>query len=153
MSPVLVAAGAALLVAGTVVVLTVWGRLRYARRMPSFRCRVGPPTARWRRKRARWQLRRTHASWVDDVLLLRSGVLRLWLTPLVVGVGPEVSVEVLEPGDVRGLGAHPLALAFTTADGGGLEIAVAHRDAGRLVGPFLTAGMSGLPRAPRERGV
>src|SRR3712207_6930867 len=102
MSSVPVALGAVVLVGTTVVVLPVWGQIRYARELPSFRCRVGPPASS-RRHRPRWCLRRTRAAWVDDVLLLRSGVLRLWLTPLAVGVAGEVAVQALEPGEVRGL--------------------------------------------------
>jgi hypothetical protein len=151
MSPVLVALGAVVLVGTTVVVLAAWGRIRYARELPSFRCRVGPPASS-RRHHARWCLRRTRAAWVDDVLLLRSGVLRLWLTPLAVGVARKVTVQALEPGEVRGLGRHPVALRFTTHDRCEVEVAVAHQDAGLLVGPVLTAAMSGLPHAPRERG-
>jgi hypothetical protein len=151
MSPVLVALGAVVLVGTTVVVLTVWGRIRYARELPSFRCRVGPPASS-RRSDARWCFRRTRAAWVDDVLLLRSGALRLWLTPLAVGVAREVTVEALERGQVRGLGRRPVALRFTAHDGCEVEVAAAHEDAGRLVGPFLTAALSGLPEAPRERG-
>ena len=151
MSPVLVALGAVVLVGTTVVVLAVWGRIRYARQLRSFRCRVGP-SASSRRYHARWCRRRTRAAWVDDVLLLQSGVLRLWLTPFAVGVARKVTVQALEPGEVRGLGRHPVALRFTTHDRCEVEVAVAHQDAGLLVGPFLTAAMSGLPEAPRERG-
>src|SRR3954452_11123444 len=100
MPPVLGMAGSALLIGATVAVVAVWARLHYARRLTSFRCRVGPPAARWRRRRARWRVRRTRASWVDDVLLLRSGALRLWLTPFAVGVAREVSVQELGPGEV-----------------------------------------------------
>jgi hypothetical protein len=40
----------------------------------------------------------------------------------------------------------------TLPDARELEIAVAGENADRLVGPFLTAAMAGLPDAPRERG-
>ncbi|MGY1707449.1 hypothetical protein ACI79C_23040 [Geodermatophilus sp. SYSU D00697] len=151
MTPVLVALGAVVLVGATVVVLAAWGRIRYARELPSFRCRVGPPASP-RRYDARWCLRRTQAAWVDDVLLLRSGLLRLWLTPLAAGVAREVTVEALEPGEARGLGRRPVALRLTADDGCVVEVAAAHEDVGRLVGPFLAAVVSGLPDAPRERG-
>ncbi|MBB3084495.1 hypothetical protein [Geodermatophilus sabuli] len=153
MSPVLVALGGVALVGTTVVVLAVWGRIRYDRELPFFRCRVSAPPWSRRGQHARWCLRRTRAAWVDGVLLLRSGLLRLWLTPLAVGVGREVTVEALEPGQVRGLGRRPVALRFTAHDGCQMEVAAAHEDVGRLVGPFLTAALSGLPEAPRERGV
>jgi hypothetical protein len=151
MSPILTGLFAVLLVSATVVALTAWGRVRYARRLPSFRCRVGPPTSRWRRCRRRWRVRYTRAAWVDNVLLLRSGVLRLWLSPLPVGVAGDVTLEALEPDQVRGLGPRPVALRFSLPDAGEVEIAVAAESADRLVGPFLTA-MPGLPDARREHG-
>ena len=137
--------------AATLAVLTLCARVRYTGRLPSFRCRVGPPPGR-RRRRARWCLRRTRATWVDDVLLIRSGALRLWLTPISVGVARDVTIQALGPGEVRGLGPRPVALRLTTRHAGELEIAVASATADRLVGPFLTAALSGLPDAPRERG-
>jgi hypothetical protein len=136
----------------TLVVLTTWARVRYARRLPFFRCRLGPPTRRWGRGRARWCLRRTWATWVGDVLMVRSGALRLWLTPLPVGVPREVTVAALEPGQVRGLGRRAVALRFTLGGAGDVEIAVAAESVDRLVGPFLTAALSVAPDAPRERG-
>jgi hypothetical protein len=159
MSRDLAATGASLLVGSvvsavlTLALLTVWARVHYARRLPSFRCRIGPPPAGGRRRRgARWCLRRSWATWVDDVLLVRSGALRLWLTPLPVSVARDVTVQALRPGEVRGLGRRPVALRLTLRDDGELEIAVAAESAERLVGPFLTAALSGLPDAPRERG-
>jgi hypothetical protein len=153
MAPALATTGAGLLVgsAVTIAVLTVWGRVRDARRLPSFRCRLGPAISR-RGRRARWRLRRTRATWVGDVLMVRSGPLRLWLTPLPVGVLREVTVEALERGEVRGLGRRPAALRFTLRGGGEVEIAVAAQDVDSLVGPFLTATLAGLPEARREPG-
>jgi hypothetical protein len=54
--------------------------------------------------------------------MVRSGALRLWLTPLPVGVPREVTVRSHEKDEVRGLGRH------------------------------LTAALAELPQAPRERG-
>jgi hypothetical protein len=158
MSGLLTATGAALLVGSavsvlvTLAVLTVSARIRYTRRLGSFRCRLGPPAASRRRSRARWSRRRSWAAWVDDVLLVRSGALRLWLTPFPVCVARDVTVQALRPGEVHGLGPRPVTLRFMLADAGELEIAVAADSADRLVGPFLTAALSGLPDAPRERG-
>jgi hypothetical protein len=152
MSPVLSATTAVLLAAATAAVLSLEARIRYVRRLPSFRCRLGPPARRWPRSRARWCLRRTRAAWVGDVLLVRSGLLRLWITPLAVAVPPDEVVRALEPAEVRGFGTRPVALRFTAPDGRPLEIAVAHWDVDRLVGPFLAASLSGLPPAPREHG-
>ena len=47
------------------------------------------------------------------MLLVRSGVLRLWLTPLSVGVAGDVKLQALGPGEVRGLGPRPVALRLT----------------------------------------
>ena len=157
MPPVLVVTCAALLVVGSVLgtlaALTARARVRYARRLRSFPCRLGPPTAAWRRGRARWRLRRTQAAWVGGVLLVRSGPLRLWITPLAVDVPREGTIQALGRRDVRGLGKQPVALRFVLAGARTLDVAVAAEDADRLVGPFLTAALSGLPDAPRERGV
>jgi hypothetical protein len=152
MSPILAGLCAVLLVSAPVIALTVWGRVRYARRLPSFRCRVGPPTSRWRRHRARWRVRYTRAAWVDDVLLLRSGVLRLWLTPLPVGASGDVTLSALEQEQVRGLGPRPVVLRFSLPDVGEVEIAVAAESADRLVGPFLAAALPGMRDARRRHG-
>jgi hypothetical protein len=151
MSPVAAAAGAGVL-AGTVLavaVLAAWARAHYARRLPSFRCRIGPAGGR---RRGRWRVRRSWAIWVGDVLLVRSGAFRQWLTPLHAGVAPDATIRVLGRGEVRGLGRHPVALRLTLPDAGELELAVAAENADLLVGPFLTAALSGVPDAPRERG-
>jgi len=150
MSPLVAASIVVALVLATVLVIAAWGHVRYARRLPFFRCRIGPPAAVSRRgSRARWCRRRTRAVWVDDVLLVRSGVLRLWVTPFAVGAARAVS---LEPADVHGLGPRPVAMRFNLREAGEMEVAVAAEHADRLVGPFLTAALSGLPDAPRERG-
>jgi hypothetical protein len=151
-SGVALVVASAVSVLATVAVLATWARLRYARSLSFFRCRLGPPPRRRRRSRARWCRRRTWATWVGDVLMVRSGALRLWLTPFTVGVPREVSVEALERGEMRGLGRRPVALRFTLRGGGELEIAVGAQDESQLVGPFLTAALSGLPEARRERG-
>lgn len=143
--------GSAVSVLTTVAVLTLRVRRRYAG-LPFFRCRVRPTTAGRRRGHARWCLRRTQAAWVDDVLLVRSGALRWWLTPLSLVVARDVTVQALRPGEVRGLGPHPVVLRFSPRDAGDLEIAVAAEDAERLAGPFLTAALRELPDARQERG-
>ena len=152
MSAVAVLVASGLSVLATVAVLTTWVRVRYARRLPFFRCRIGPPPRRRRRGDARWCRRRTWGTWVGDVLMVRSGPLRLWLTPLRVGVLREVTVETLGRGEVRGLGRRPAALRFSLRGGGEVEVAVAAEDVDSLVGPFLTATLAGLPEARREHG-
>jgi hypothetical protein len=156
MSTALAVTGAAVLggsaVLGTLAVLAVWARVHYAHSALFFRCRLGPPPSRRRSRRARWYRRRSWAAWVDDVLVVRSGPLRLWLTPLSVGVAGDVRLQALRRGEARGLGPHPVALQVTVRGAGELEIAVSAEDADLLVGPFLTAALSGLPGSPRGRG-
>jgi hypothetical protein len=135
----------------TLLVLSVASRIRFARQPDSFRCRLGPPSPR-RRKRARWWLRRTRARWVNDVLLIQSGPLRLGVTPVAARIARDATVESLGPFEVRGLGWRPVALRLTSAEGRRLEVAVAEKNRTLLVGPFLTAIVAGLPRAPREHG-
>jgi hypothetical protein len=139
---------------GPVVVLlaglSAWSRIRFARTLPSFRCRIGPPTAPWRRRGTRWRLRRTRAAWVNDVLLVQTGVLRLWVTPVAPVIPRDAAVRPLGPGTVRGLGRRPVVLRVTAPDGGELEVAARDVNAARLVGPFLTAMLPGPPRAPHD---
>src|SRR3954463_15529243 len=101
MSPVPAALGAVLVVAATVVTLALRGQAWDARDLVSFRGRVGRPTSARRRYRTRWCIRCTRAAWVNDVLLLRAGVLRLWLVPPRGGVAPDLMGRVLEPGGGR----------------------------------------------------
>jgi hypothetical protein len=152
MSSVLTATAA--LLAGVVLTLgalVARAKVRYAG-LPFFRCRIGPPTSGWRKGRARWFLRRTRAAWVDDVLVIRSGGLRLWLVPLSVSVADDVDVRAVRPGEARGLGPHPVALSFTRPNGNRFEIAAPAESAERLVGPFLAAMLAGRPDAHHERG-
>jgi hypothetical protein len=135
-------------VLGTVAAV---GRSRFTRDPRSFRCRVRR-TWPGRDRRARWRWFATHAMWAHDVLLLRAGFLRLGLTALVVCPARDARVEPLPGADVRRLGGHPMSLRLTLADGGMMEIAVAEERRTDLVGPFLTAALPGLPRAPREKG-
>ena len=156
MSPASIATASFLVGAGlsttiTLVVLGARAKARYAA-LPSFRCRLGPPTARWRRRRARWCLRRTRAAWVDGVLLVRSGALGLSLTPLSAWVAGDVDLRVLPRGEVRGLGPHPVALRLAGPRGDPVEIAAAAEDVESLTGPFLVATLSVLPGARGERG-
>jgi hypothetical protein len=61
-------------------------------------------------------------------------------------------MQALAPGEVRGPGRRPAAFQLTLRPAGELQITVAGEDADRLVGPFLTAGLSDPTEAPRERG-
>jgi ABC-type Fe3+ transport system permease subunit len=132
-------------------ILAAVGHSRFTRDPRSFRCRVRrtwPGHAQW----PRWRWFATHAMWAQDVLLIRAGFLRLGLTALVVCPARDAKVEPLPGADVRRLGRHPMSLRLRLADGGAMEIAVAEDRRTDLVGPFLTAAIPGLPRAPREKG-
>jgi len=147
----LVVGACAVTAAGTLAVLSVLSRLRFRRLPGAFRCRLGPP-AGWRH-RSVWRLRRTRAVWVHDVLVIQSGSLRLGMTALCPTISRGASVEALAPSEVRGLGLHAVALALTAEDGKRIVVATSVLDRTALVGPFLTAAVAGLPRAPRDHDV
>ena len=153
MSPLLALAGAVLGAAATLVVLAVAARVRYARRLPSFRCRVGPvESRRGRRRRPLGRAGAPARRGPGTCCSSAPAVLRLWLTPLPAGVDQDTTVRRLGPDEVRGLGLHPVALRLVTPSGRPVEVATARSDADVLVGPYLAAAMSDLPSAPRERG-
>ena len=152
MNALLVAAACVATAAGTLAVLSGLSRLRFGRLPGAFRCRLGPPSG-WRRRRAVWRVRRTRAVWVNDVLLVQAGLLRLGVTPVAPEIALQASVESLEPFEVRGLGPRPVALRLTTAAGRPLVVATSVHDRAALIGPFLALSLAGLPRAPREHGV
>lgn len=122
------------------VAVSTWARVSYARRLTVFRCRVGPPVVRWRRG-ARWRSGRRRAAWAGDVLLVSTGPLRLFLTPVASGLPLTASVQPLEPTRARGLGLHPVSMRLPTRGGRYLEVAVPQAYADELVGPFLTAAL------------
>ena len=152
MNAVLVAAACAATAVGTLAVVSGLSRWRFGRLSGAFRCRLGPPS-RWPRRRAGWRVRRTRAVWLDGVLLVQSGFLRLGVIPVSPEIDREASVESLEPFEVRGLGLRPVAIRLTAADGGRLVVATCARNRTALVGPFLAASIAGLPTARREHGV
>lgn len=149
------------LVAGGVIGGAVLARRRFARYPAAFACRVRRPRGRRRRWpvprregcRLCWGLGRTAARWVHDVLVVQSGPLGLSVTPLAARIGAEAALRRVPSREARGLGSRPWAVVLTTEDGGSLEIAVAEWDRERLVGPYLTVALTGLPSAPREHGV
>jgi hypothetical protein len=138
--------------AGTLAVVSVFSRLRFGRLPGAFRCRLGPPSG-WRRSRALWRLRRTRAVWLHDVLVIQSGCLRLGMTIVCPTISRGASVVSLGPSEVRGLGRHAVGLALTAEDGRRIVVATSVLDRTALVGPFLTAAVTGLPRAPRDHDV
>jgi len=138
---------AVLVLAGACVGVAAWTVRRRFRRLPgAFSCRV----RRGRSARLRWH--RTRARWLHDVLVLQSGPLRLWLTPLALQIAPRAVVHPVTDAAVRGLGERPWALLFRGDDGLSVEVAVAAKDRTTLVGPYLTAALKGLPSARQEPG-
>jgi hypothetical protein len=123
--------------------------LRLPADVPSFPCKLRPapleglPAPRWPRGRAR-------AVWTHDVLLVRQGLVRVRLRVLAVRT-PEEPLRVTGRGEVRRLGAGPLAVVLRLDDGSLVEIAAPARARTQLVGPFFAAAIPGLTGGPRER--
>jgi hypothetical protein len=132
--------------------LSVSSRVRFARQPGAFRCRLGTPSSPGRATGTRWRRRRTRARWVSDVLVVQSGVLRLAAATLPAHVAARTSVRMVSPLEVRGLGRRPAALLLVLEDQTRLEVAVAEDSRLLVVGPYLAAALSGLPRATREHG-
>jgi hypothetical protein len=125
------------------------GWARFARHPQAFRCRIGDVPG-GTGIGTRWRRRRTWARWVNDVLLIRSGLLRMGIQAVAAELAPGTVLEYA-PLDVR-LGLHPISLRMTTDDGDVIDVAVALASRTLLAGPFLAAAIPGLPRAPREHG-
>jgi hypothetical protein len=134
------------------VATSVASRMRFARQPGAFRCRLGTPQHPRSPERTRWRLRRTRARWVSDVLIVQSGLLRLGATPLAAHIAPDAVVRSVGGLEVRGLGRRPAALVLSLEDRSPLEIAAADGNRLLLVGPYLVAGLSGLPSSPRQHG-
>jgi hypothetical protein len=118
----------------------------FIREGPVFAARfrtAGPRPACWRGLRRRWS-RRMWAYWRDDVLVIRRGPvldrrLRMFAQITVAGV--------------YGLSGRRGAIAvhLRLPDGALLEVTAPSGDRVELVGPYLAAGISHLPRAPLRR--
>ncbi len=158
---VLLVALASALAALTAVSLTA--RVRAARDPAWFCCRLARPARRWRglpgrhgwhgwrRDGLRWGRLRTRARWVDRVLLVQTGLLRIRTLAMAVTLPSNATVQADSDGRIRRLGPRPQILRVTDEDGRPLQVAAAHWDRTRLVGPFLAAAIPGLPAAPPER--
>lgn len=142
-----VLAGLGLAAIALAVAASMAGR-RFRGRPQTFACRLRR-TIRGRRRWRRWQPWRARARWVSEVLLVRSGPLGLSSRPYAARIGPGATLRPVSAASVRRLGPMPWALLLSTEDGP-LDVAVADVDKEMLVGPYLTAAMTGLPSAPRE---
>jgi hypothetical protein len=106
-----------------------------------------PPRA-WPRLRSRWS-RRLLARWDDEVLVVRRGT---WAANAILPASVDADgVRSIPAWDPKRCGRRPLSLQLHVRDGAGLEIAARARSRVNLVGPYLTAAMHDLPRAPVPR--
>jgi hypothetical protein len=127
-------------------------RRRFQRAGAAFRCRSrtsGYTSASWPRLRRHWS-RRMWAMWADDVLVVRRGPVLTRSVRLRAQWSP-TSVYAVAPREVRSLGPAPIAVDLTIGDGSRIEVAADQRGRMNLVGPFLAAAVSALPRAPAPR--
>ncbi|GLW34910.1 hypothetical protein Areg01_78460 [Actinoplanes regularis] len=128
------------------------GRRAFAEDGPTFECRVracGPPPAAWRRLRRRWS-RWMWARWAGEVLVIRRGPVLdrdLRLTAEVLPKG----VFRLPAQEGRRCGRNPIAVRLRTDDGAVIEVVAARAARTELVGSFVAAAFSDLPRAPVRR--
>src|SRR3954471_22611635 len=81
----------------------------------AFSCKIRPAPVDGVRTR-RWPKQRCRAVWVHDVLMIRSGRLRVWLRALPVRT-PEDPVRATANREVQGLGVGPLAVVLRMDDG------------------------------------
>lgn len=130
-----------------VALTSVVARRRFRARPQAFTCRVRRPR-RGRRRWRQWPRWRTQARWVSDVLVVRSP-LGLTSVPYAARIAPGATLRPVSSTSARRLGPMPWALLLGTGDGP-LDVAVADVDKELVVGPYLTAALTGLPSAPRE---
>ncbi|MBG0567180.1 hypothetical protein I4J89_37610 [Actinoplanes sp. NEAU-A11] len=118
----------------------------------AFWCRIrtsgGPPRA-WRRLRRQWS-RRMWARWSGDELVVRRGPVFDRTIRLTARVSP-VGVYVVPPGEAKRCGQHPIAVRLWLRDGSLVEVTATEAERTELVGPFLAAAFSDLPKAPVPR--
>jgi hypothetical protein len=131
--------------------LCMVARVRLARDRLSFRCRTAQPAWRWwHRDGMHWRFMRTRASWINDVLLIRGGLLgtRTLAIPAVLDKDARIEPEMRTM--VRRLGRRPQSLWIEGSRSGPVKVAVREEDRAKLAGPFLVAAIAGLPAAPRR---
>jgi hypothetical protein len=132
-------------------VLSIWGRVRFAKDYSSFTCRTARLSTKWwHRDGMRWRFLRARAAWVESVLVIRNGPVSLRTVTIPVSLPPKARIEEESPSTVRLLGSCPQSLWIERDDGTPIKIAVRERDRTKLAGPFLAAAIAGLPAARRE---
>ena len=118
----------------------------------AFRCRLrirGHRSAIWPSLGRRWS-RPMWALWDDDVLLVRRGPVLARTIPLRAEL-PVEGVHHLLSEAPRRCGSRPLGVVLKVWDGSRIEVAAATDDRLQVVGPYLAAAISDLPRAPVPR--
>ncbi|WIM98430.1 hypothetical protein ACTOB_002030 [Actinoplanes oblitus] len=127
-------------------------RRAFAEDGPTFECRVravGRSPAPWRRLRRRWS-RWMWARWSGEVLVIRRGPVLDRRVRLAAQVTPK-GVYVLPLREGPRCGRDPIAVRLRTADGAVIEVAAHAAARTELVGMYVAAAFSDLPRAPLRR--
>jgi hypothetical protein len=128
------------------------GRQHFAEQDDAFLCRVracGSSPRSWRSLRRRWS-RPMWAVWDREMLEIRRGPVADRTVRLAVVVSPS-GVHGLPWGDVTGCGWRAVAVQLWGADGSVLELIAPDEARADLVGPYLAAAITDLPRAPLPR--
>ncbi|BBH67312.1 hypothetical protein ACTI_39970 [Actinoplanes sp. OR16] len=118
----------------------------------AFACRVracGPPPTGWRWLRRNWS-RRMWARWTGDVLMIRRGPVFDRTRRLAAEV-TATGVYVVPRAEARRCGTQAIAVRLRLPDGALIEVTADRSARAELVGPFLAAAISDLPRAPVPR--
>ncbi|MFC7528652.1 hypothetical protein [Actinoplanes sp. GCM10030250] len=111
--------------------------------------RAGGAPGNWKLLRRGWS-RRMWARWCGDVLVVRRGLIfdrTVWLAARVSPVG----VHTVPARDARRCGRDPIAVRLQLHDGSVIEVTTSASERLELVGPFLAAALSDLPKAPARR--
>jgi hypothetical protein len=95
----------------------------------------------------KWPRQRSYVVWVHDVLLVHAGValVRNHALPVAALVG---TCSRLQPGQIGGLGNHPLMITMVLDDGAVMQLAAPDEAGDAMVGPFLGATAPSVPHGP-----
>jgi hypothetical protein len=140
----------ALLFLGLLVLFCAVHRERRSRRAfaedgPAFACRIRAPgrsPASWPRLRRRWS-RQLYARWFGAVLVVRRGP----VFDRTVRIAAAVTME----GVVGVPGTNAIVVRLWVSDGSLVEVTAGAQARTELVGMYLAAAVSDLPRAPLRR--
>jgi hypothetical protein len=147
-----------LLVLGILVVVLILGvvarrsRQRFQDSGDAFRCRLrvrDHRSATWPSLGRHWS-RPMWALWEDDVLIVRRGPALARRIPLRTQ-SPVDGVRSLYLNAPRLCGSRPIGVVLSVRDGSWIEVAASADNRMEVVGPYLAAAISDLPRAPLPR--